>query len=354
MQSKKIFPCLALRIFILLLPLLTLACGTLKETEDPTLYETITTSRQSYIYEKPGLRTQRLETLKEGELIKVLLEPKNSWLKVRTPSGKTGWIESRDALRQSYYDEWMSLKTETAKLTPQMSGETADEVYLRLRPGRDSIKVYKMIGSKKIDIYSVAYIEKVDPAAAAEAEKKKLKPVAPPPAEPKDAKGKKKKKRAANTKQIDIWYLVRTPEGTVGWLYGSLVTLNVPEELARYAETKIIVAWRKLSVYKDSDGTEHPWYLSIDREPNSDEDFDRVRVLYWNPKHNRYELGFRVQNITGIFPIESTQVDPGQPGNPSFKIRHINDDNPNEIIVDEYEMIGSQGKKIKSTTEKIN
>src|SRR5439155_2429686 len=152
------------------------------------------------------------------------------------------------------------------------------------------------------------------------------------PDQPKKAAGKKSSKnRQSDPTKYDTWYLVRTPEVIVGLLYSGLVNVNVPEELARYAESKVIIAWYVLTVTKEEDGKEHPWYLSIEREEDSNKDFDRVRVLFWSANHHRYELAYRVQNIIGLFPVEYTRVDPGQPGQPSFKIRHLNEDNPSQI-----------------------
>src|SRR5204862_7040426 len=106
-----------------------------------------------------------------------------------------------------------------------------------------------------------------------------------------------------------------------------------------------------LAVSKDANGEEHPWYLSMERDENSDLDFDRVRVLFWSTNHRRYELAYRVQNIIGLFPVEAKRVDPGQPGQPQFKIRHLDEDNPGRVIIDEYEMTGKQTKRLNTTTE---
>jgi hypothetical protein len=78
-----------------------------------------------------------------------------------------------------------------------------------------------------------------------------------------------------------------------------------------------------------------------------------VRVLFYSPNHNRYELAFRIKDIIGIFPVDSARVDPGQPGQPSFKVRHLDPDDPSKVIVDEYQMNGTQTKKVATTTESI-
>lgn len=341
------------RLAILLLSVVALcACDRFNIKSEPSvLYETITISRQTYVYDKAVLRAQRLETLKEGERLQVLLEPKNRWLQVRTPSGMIGWIESRDALRQEYFQEWQQLSKQIEGKTPQTKGDTAEEAYLRLRPGRDTIKVHKLSGSKKVEIFAVAHTEKPpkpgEKPVGEKAGKSNVKAV---------DKGKPARpggKKSGDGPKYDTWYLVRTTDGLVGWLFSGLVTLSIPDELNRYAETKTIIAYHILTVSKDENGQEHPWYLSIEREDGSNQDFDRVRILYWNTKRGRYELAYRIQNIIGVFPVESKRVDPGQSGLPSFKIRRLNQDNLNQIIVDEYQVNGAQTKLVSSTPEGV-
>jgi uncharacterized protein YgiM (DUF1202 family) len=334
-----------LAIFFLLVVAGNTGCKSIKSNPE-ILYQTITISKQTYVHDKASLKSTRLETLREGERVAVLLEPKNKWLQIRTPSGVIGWVESRDALRREYFDEWENLSKKLEGQKPQSKGESADEANLRLRPGRDTVKVYKMNGAKTLDIFAMAHTQR--PGSEPKAEKPAKKQTAVQVAE--KSKSPSGKRRSADSTKYDTWYLVRTSDGVVGWLYSGLVTLHVPEELARYAEGKQIFAWHVLTVSKDDQG-EHPWYLSIEREDDSNQDFDRVRVLYWNVARKRYELAYRIQNIIGVLPVEANRVEPGQ--QPSYKIRHLNEENPSQIIIDEYQMTGTQTKKINTSIESV-
>lgn len=340
---------------LFLLFFLTFGCNSIEKISEPeALYKSITLSPQSYIYERPVARGERVESLKEGESIEILQDPKNRWLKVKLPSGKIGWIESRDVLRREYIEEWNNLKTRIGSRQAQMKGDTTDDAYLRLRPGRDTVKVYKLLGTKLLEIFDIAHTERPQSKA-------KTPETTPTPAnkaaqttDPKSPNTKKKKKTDPNSeRKFDTWYLVRTPEGTVGWLYAGLVDIHVPEELATLSENKVIVSWRILTTSKDTEGNDKPWYLSVEREPNSNKDFDRVRVLYWNAKKARYDLVHRIQDINGIFPIETTRIDQGEQGLPTFKIRYLSKDDPNVIVVENYELAGTQVKKTSSTTETL-
>lgn len=341
-------------VFFLVLSL-TIGCKSINKISEPSvLYKSITLSPQTYIYEQPVSRSQRVETLKEGESIEILQDPKNRWLKVRTSSGKMGWVESRDALRREYTEEWEQLKARIGKREPQMKGDTLDDAYLRLRPGRDTVKVYKMFGTKTLSIFDIVHTErpgkKVPETQQTPAKTKTTTPL--PANEPKTKKGRKSKDPDSERK-FDTWFLVRTPEGTVGWIYSGLVDIHIPEELATLAENKNIVSWRILGDVEDHLGKNHPVYLSIEREPNSNKDFDRVRVLIWNLKRSRYDALIRISDLNGVFPVESTLASDSRSSYPSFKIRYLSKDNANSIIVDDYEVIGQQVKKVNSATENL-
>src|SRR5215470_2781831 len=105
-------------IIISMLIVLPAGCSKLRDEQKP-LYETITTSQQTYIYEKSVPRSARIETLKEGERLVVLQEPKNRWLQVRTPSGAIGWVETRDVLNHEHFEEWESLSKKIKGIEPQ-------------------------------------------------------------------------------------------------------------------------------------------------------------------------------------------------------------------------------------------
>jgi SH3-like domain-containing protein len=336
---------------LLLILLISLACNTLQSSTEQLLYETITTSRQNHIYERPALRTARLETLKEGERIQVLQEPRNRWLKIRTATGKVGWIETRDVLKRDYFDQWQELAPQVQKQQLQMQGDTLAEAYLRLQPGRDTVKVYKLVENQPVDIFAIAYTERPLPAGSAApkppAPVKKL--VASPTPLP-GKKGKKSRRSADNGKKYDTWYLVRTAQGATGWIFAGLVSLRIPEEVARFAESKLITTWRNIGKITDPEGNAHPSYLLLEREENTPRDFDRLRVLSWNRGRKRYDTTARVSDLVGFLPLEFYAPN-SEITTYRFKIQHFNSEDARQIFTDEYETNGVQLKKLNRTVE---
>lgn len=326
-------------IIVILLLLLT-GCNTIQGTR-PVLYKTITISKNNHLYERSDRRSNRLETLKEGEHVNVLAVPGNRWIQVSTSTGLTGWIESRDLLDRSDYEEWEQLAKKVAQMRPQSYAETYTEANLRLRPGRDTTKLIKITEMKALDIYAMAHTVKPgsEPSEAT-----------PPVKNNKTGKGKPRKPEGPT---YDTWYLVKTSEGMVGWLYAGLAHMKVPEELALHSEGKSIVAWHALNFTKDEKGDYRPNYLSIEREAGSNRDFDRVRFLYWNTRRKRFEMAHRIQNIQGVLPVESTPLEPGKSGIATFRIRYLKTDAPNTLTVDDYQVDNLKVSLLKSSTEPL-
>ena len=77
-----------------------------------------------------------------------------------------------------------------------------------------------------------------------------------------------------------------------------MVDLDVPLDVAQYAEGQRIVAFFVLNEVQDQDKGEVkkvPQYLMVLTEPKDGLpfDFNQVRVFTWNVKRHRYETAYR-------------------------------------------------------------
>jgi hypothetical protein len=122
---------------------------------------------------------------------------------------------------------------------------------------------------------------------------------------------------------MEDWWLVRDSNSHAGWVLGRMLDLDVPLEIAQYAEGQRIVGCFVLNEVQDED-KKVPQYLTLVTEPHdgSPYDFDQVRVFTWNTKRHRYETGYRERKLFGKLPVKLGRQDFGKDGVlPVFTIR---------------------------------
>jgi len=129
------------------------------------------------------------------------------------------------------------------------------------------------------------------------------------------------------------------------------VDIDVPMDIAQYAEGQRIVAFFVLNEVQDQD-KKIPQYLALMTE-NKDGlpcDFNMARVFTWNLKKHRYETAYRERNLNGVFPVKTGNEDFGKEGNlPIFVLTVLNDQN--QSTDRKYRMAGVMVKRVLSPEE---
>lgn len=230
--------------------------------------------------------------LKGGEKVTVTDRTKAadgaSWSKVNGPGGQSGWVETRNLLKEEAYLQCRKMAEEVANIPAQAIGKSKAQLKLRLssdRTNEDNVITTLPAGA----VFEIVGRER------------KQRPSNLPTAQ--SATGN------ANEVRYDEWYKIRLKEYAAlpaGWIYGGSVDLDIPGEILYFASTdRKIVGWQKIATLKGDDSKSGDHYLVIERKlSKADEraDFDRVKVLAYDPKTRDYSTPFR-DEVIGRFPV---------------------------------------------------
>jgi SH3-like domain-containing protein len=262
------------------------------ETDYISAPQVVLRDRLAQVYNKVG-------TAKNGDRVDVLDREKR-FARVRMAGGAEGWVEQRYLVSQQVYDGFQKLKQEGQNSPVEGIASTRNETNLHLEPGRDTEHLYQLSVGAKVSVLKRATVEK---NAAA------VKPVVRTAKEVKPA--------------MEDWWLVRDPDGHVGWVLGRMIDLDVPLEIAQYAEGQRIVAYFVLNQVNDGD-KKVAQYLTLLTESKDGLPFDynQARVFTWNVKRHRYETAYREHGLNGVLPVAVSHENFGKEGDlPVFVLR---------------------------------
>jgi len=253
--------------------------------------------------------------LKNGERVEVLDHDRH-FAKVRTATGAMGWVEQRYLVGQDVYDQIQKLTADNQNDAVQAQGTTRNDTNLHVEPGRDTEHLYQISSGEKLSLLKRGTAEK--PGAVAPASRSGA-----------NRQNKKKPAPATPVPVVEDWWLVRDSNNRVGWVLARMVDLDVPLDIAQYAEGQRIVAYFVLDQVQDGD-KKVAQYLTVLTEPKDGLpfDFNQIRVFTWNVRHHRYETAYH-ERLEGILPVTVSQETFDKEGLlPVFTI-HVEDDKGN-------------------------
>ena len=126
---------------------------------------------------------------------------------------------------------------------------------------------------------------------------------------------------------MEDWWLIRDAQSHAGWVLARMVDLDVPLEIAQYAEGERFVGFFVLNTVQDEE-KKVPQYLALLTEPKDGQpyDYDKVHVFTWNVKRHRYETAYREHNLDGVLPVAITQEAFDKEGTLPVFILRVRDD----------------------------
>jgi SH3-like domain-containing protein len=265
----------------------------------------------------------RVGNVKNGERVEVLDREKR-FARVRTSTGIEGWIEQRFLVDQKTFDALQKLTQDNQNDPVQAPGVLRNETNLHVSPGRDTEHLYQLASGAKVAILKRATAEK-QPGAAPSA-KPTGRPNAKAPAGP----------------ILEDWWLVRDDQSRVGWVLARMVDVDVPLDIAQYAEGQRFVAFFALDQVPDNEkGVQKqvPQYLVVLTDPHDGlpYDFDQVRVFTWNTRKHRYETAYREHGLDGVLPVTITKENFDKEGILPVFVLRVKDD-PGNVSERKYKL----------------
>jgi len=367
---------LTLLAFALLLLALGPACKRQALAHHEYMYvsapETSLRDRVATLYNKMG-------TVHNGDRVEVL-EKQRRFVRVRTDGGQEGWIEERSLVSQDIYDAFQKLAQDNANTPVQAKGTTRAELNMHVTASRDAEHLYQLKDGEKVDVLKRATAEKNPPkpkpaqpttapgkpqkgSAPAKATKPQTAPPTTAPAQnPAEPSASAKPAGAATGTPagaeqpppkpiMEDWYLVRTSSGHVGWVLLRMVDLDVPLDIAQYAEGQRIIGYFVLNNV-DEDGKPQPQYLVLLNEPKDGlpYDYNQIRVFTRNRAKHRYETAYREHNLEGYLPVKVGHQNFGKEGDlPTFTLRENIGDG--RIVEETYKLNGPIVRRVLTPDE---
>lgn len=284
----------------------------------PQLHETVYVSaRQMYLHDRVAAVSNRVAEVVNGQRLDVL-EHGRRFLKVKTEKNEIGWIEEHAVIDGKAYDTFSQLASQHKQDPVVATASVRDDVYLHNLPGRETEHFYLLAANAKVQLLARASVPKVAAAAPKPGEPKSLTtvagarsaPAASPVKTPARAIAPQPNPEDVPPVLMEDWWLVRDAQGHTGWLLAGRIDVDVPDEVAAYAEGQRMVGAYILTKVSDDEATsadhEVPEYVTVltPPKPGLHFDFDQVRVFTWSLKRHRYETAFRLHPIQGFLPIK--------------------------------------------------
>ncbi len=275
-------------------------------------------TRQMYLRDRVAAVSNRVAEVSNGQELQVLEHGKR-FLRVKTEKNEVGWIPDRAVIDGKEHDAFVQLASQHKDDPVVAVGTLRDDIYLHVSPGRDTDRFYLLPGNAKVQMLIRASVTKTPPPTPT--------PAAVPRAQSADAtiptqvsvERAPAPKPAAKPSAPDTppvvmedWWLVRDNQGRAGWVLGNRVDVDVPEDVAQYAEGQRIVGAYVIAKVHDEEAKtpnhEVAEYVTALAPPKSGLpfDFDQIRVFTWSVKRHRYETAFRIHPIQGYLPVRVT------------------------------------------------
>jgi SH3-like domain-containing protein len=289
--------------------------------------------RQDIAAKSPGVTE-----VKHADRLEII-DVRRRLVRVRTVNGAEGWVDANLLLSAQQMDELRRLAEDSQKMPSQGAATVFEALNMHTEPNRSSPSFHQIPEGGAVEVLAhrtaprgaarprgAALVKAAAPSKGTKQKAPKkaaayLLPPPPPPAPPADLE-KISRPRASDLPgftppdtppvSLDDWDLVRTKDGTVGWVLARMLYMAIPDDVAQYAEGKRITAYLALGDVRDGDEVKHNWLWTTAATDLKAAEFDSFRVFVWSKSRHRYETAFIERNLTGFYPVELADVTAGE------------------------------------------
>jgi uncharacterized protein YgiM (DUF1202 family) len=295
--------------------------------------------------EKVRLRSSTAEAaravgeLKSGDQVTVI-ERKNegntAWANINGPNGLTGWVENKVLVKQAIVEASQKIANEIREVPTQAVGKSKARLKLRLTPDRnnDDNVAFELPAGTVLDIVARERQPRPEKLVAQQATANNAGAAAGP--------------------KFDEWYKVRIKNLTIvpaGWIYGGSVELDIPGDISFFASTgRRITGWQAIGSTQDEQNQTKEHFLVAEKQlfdSNDQLDFDRLKVLSFDPKRREYVTPFR-EDVKGRFPINVKVEDKRG----SFRVLSLDKANQSQPVDFTFEFVENGRPKVTRVTPK--
>ena len=276
-----------------------------------------------YLHDRVAVVSNRVAEVENGEPLQVI-ERAGRFFRVKTAKGAEGWIEQSAVVDSGIYDQFAQLAAANKNDPIVATGTLDNDLFMHVLPGRMTQHFYLEPASTKVELLARASAPQY-PAQSSAPAPKSVAGARAVPGLPQ-----------AQPQVMEDWWLGRDSRGRTGWMLGSRIYVNVPDDIAQYAEGQQIVGAYMLKKVFDPESSfpDHmaAEYLTLEAPLKSGQPFDynEVRVFTWSVRHHRYETAFRLRPIAGFLPV-TTGTASGPKGDETPTFSFVIADNANVI-----------------------
>jgi hypothetical protein len=308
---------------------------------DPALAEAFVAPATLQLRAELVARAPLVATLHHGDRVEIIGR-RRRFYKIRTKAGAEGWTDSRQLLSTLGMERLQQLADRAARAPSQGEASVFETLNVHTAPNRQAPTFFQIAANQKVAIVAQDRVPRLPyqppapllPAlppprrvSAAPRQQARVPPPPPPPApavpkdwlalsgHPEGAPSPPPAQKAAEANAgapLEMWTLVRAPDGRAGWVLTRLLLMAIPDEILQYAERARITSAFVIGQTRDRTGA-HPTWLWTALATCPDCDFDSIRVFAWNTRRHRYETTYIERNLTGWLPVTLSAAHAGGP-----------------------------------------